>query len=57
MMETLQNALAIVHSLPVVTPCDWCDHWADKQCTKYGAVPPQEVQATGCPEWVEGIPF
>lgn len=57
MLEVLQKAISIVTNLPEATPCKSCDHWDKGQCAKFGAVPPADVQETGCPEWVDGIPF
>ena len=57
MLETLQAALAIVDGLPAITPCRLCDYWQNKACARWHSVPPDDVQVSGCGEWVEGIPF
>ena len=57
MLDALSEALRIVEELPTSTPCRLCEEWHEDQCGKYGALPPPEVQATGCEEWIEGIPF
>jgi hypothetical protein len=57
MLETLQEALAIVQALPATTPCRLCDYWQSDACSRWGAVPPADVQAAGCDEWVDEIPF
>lgn len=39
--------------------CQDCEHWSGSGCDKAGgAVPPPDVQKTGCPEWQWNlIPF
>lgn len=48
----------ILSAIRVKQECQSCDHWSGS-CVKFGAVPPEEVQSTGCSSWVEKdfIPF
>lgn len=48
----------ILSSLPVKKECVSCEYWSGA-CSKFGAVPPQEVQDVGCDNWKEldWIPF
>lgn len=38
--------------------CGTCDNFRQQVCTLAGIAPPDDVRATGCPEWVwDDIPF
>ncbi len=41
--------------------CSGCTHWrngGNAKCSKWDAVPPEEVQAVGCEDWrYDDIPF
>jgi hypothetical protein len=39
--------------------CRTCQHFGDgKTCNRFDAIPPAEVQAAGCEEWVyDEVPF
>lgn len=39
--------------------CRTCEHWGNGGCNKAdGAIPPTEIQRTGCDEWAHDfIPF
>lgn len=51
---------AMVGELDVRTRnCANCDNYNHKAeiCAKYNTRPPCQVIVTGCPEWVDSIPF
>lgn len=38
--------------------CQSCNHWTRAQCKKFEAVPPADVQRTGCDDYeFDEIPF
>ena len=49
---------AILNALPVKRECESCEFW-DDMCNNFGAVPPDDVRAVGCDNWIEKdfIPF
>lgn len=59
MQDAFLQALRYLETLPTGTPCSECLHWVigDASCDRWGAVPPADVQQTGCEAWAEGVPF
>lgn len=60
LLAHLQRALrAEAVRLESIKPsCVNCVHSEGVHCTKFEAVPPNDVQAAGCDEWQwDGVPF
>lgn len=52
----LRDGLARLESIK--PSCVNCVHSEGVHCTKFEAVPPNDVQAAGCDEWQwDGVPF
>ena len=56
MVDVLTDALRIVESLPVATPCSTCEHFADGICGHHNAEIPADWLERGCHEHLT-IPF
>lgn len=54
------EALRIIRELPVTKSCGSCVNWMEDRCFAFDAVPPADVQATGCHHWdffKTGMPY
>lgn len=58
-IDALREAVAVLESMPVVTPCAECGYFDLRvgSCSRWNAIVPVENRAAGCAEWEEGIPF
>ncbi len=58
-IDALHEAIAVLNSLPVVTPCAQCEFFRadDGYCERWKTGVPPEHRAAGCGEWAEAIPF
>ena len=50
-IRTLEEAIAHLRSLPVKRSCSDCRMWRGGVCDAAQAVPPADVQASGCELW------
>jgi hypothetical protein len=59
MIETLEQALAIVKSLPAQTPCIKCENFTPERefCEHWNSKVPQDAQAVGCEQYIDLVPF
>jgi hypothetical protein len=56
MQQALRHELVRLDAITV--SCLSCKAWKPSRCTKFDAVPPVDVQKTGCDEWeFDNIPF
>lgn len=48
----------VLNNLQVKKECPSCEYWSGS-CSKFNAIPPQDVQDVGCDNWeeVDCIPF
>lgn len=56
-VAALQKAIEVVQSMPVIRPCEQCEHFDQGLCHVWKAQVPTEARAAGCDKWEEGIPF
>lgn len=66
-LATIRHMQRLLARSGHIITCMNCEHWSDGRlplgapkpvgCTKFGAVPPPDVIAFGCPEWDQVIPF
>lgn len=56
-IESMEDALKALKTMPVVTPCAKCDNFQEGRCLHWNADVPEAAQAAGCHEWQEAIPF
>ena len=58
MIRDLEQAMLVLKSMPVSRSCSECAMWRFGQCEAAGAVPPPEVQKSGCELFeLEDCPF
>lgn len=61
-VKQLEDTIALVKAMPVVTPCAQCFHFIKIGnepgfCNKWEANVPEDAQAAGCGSWEEPVPF
>lgn len=57
MRSVLEEALRVVESLSVSTPCSKCEEFDKGFCQKWLDQVPADVQSKGCESFMERIPF
>jgi hypothetical protein len=54
--QALRHELVRLDAIAV--SCKTCKEWEQTGCAKFDAVPPADVQKTGCKEWIwDFVPF
>ena len=55
--EAKQAIRKVIDDSGLAPNCITCEWWEEGKCGKWGAVPPPQTIAYGCPDYLQIIPF